>query len=145
MTREQMMIRDFHRAFELLINIQPVAQIPGDVQTLRKKLIEEEFIELQEAIDNEDIVKIADGLGDLLYVVYGAAVSYGIDMEPIFNEIHRSNMSKMWPDGKVHKNELGKVVKPDSYSPADLKPILVGQRCAGCHRLFCPNHRSTNE
>ena len=135
MTREQIMLRYFHRAFELLISDEPTVEIPGDVTTLRKKLIEEEFIELQEAMENRDIVKIADGLGDLLYVVYGTAVSYGIDMEPIFNEIHRSNMSKMWPDGKIHKNEFGKVVKPDCYSPAALEPLIRKQQngpCVGC-------------
>ena len=135
MTREQIMLRHFHRAFELLISDEPTVDIPGDVTTLRKKLIEEEFIELQEAMENKDIVKIADGLGDLLYVVYGTAVSYGIDMEPIFNEIHRSNMSKMWPDGKIHKNEFGKVVKPDYYSPADLGPLIQKQTNRSLRRM----------
>lgn len=60
----------------------------------------------------------------MLYVVYGAAVTYGIDLEPIFDEIHRSNMSKLWPDGTVQKREDGKVLKPPTYSPADLEPIL---------------------
>jgi predicted HAD superfamily Cof-like phosphohydrolase len=62
-------------------------------------------------------------LGDLLYVVYGAGVTCGIDLEQVFEEIHRSNMSKVGG----YKNAIGKFVKPSTYSPADLRPILLYQ------------------
>lgn len=123
MTEEQKKVLEFHKKFDCTIGHYPDWPTVND-QILRDDLIEEEAMEFKTA---ETIQDIADALGDLLYVVYGAAITYGIDMEPIFNEIHRSNMTKIWPDGSVHRNEAGKVVKPDSYSPANLAPILADQ------------------
>lgn len=88
---------------------------------LRYELIHEELQELQHAQAKQDIVGIADAIADLLYVVYGAAVAYGIPAQQVFDEVHRSNMSK-FIDG--HRREDGKWVKGPSYSPANLKPIL---------------------
>ncbi|GJL54660.1 MAG: hypothetical protein NPIRA02_17920 [Nitrospirales bacterium] len=90
---------------------------------MRKKDSKEEFDELQEAMKTKDLPNIAKELADLLYVVYGTAVSCGIDMEPVFQEVHRSNMSKIGG----HKREDGKWVKPPTYSPADISPILTAQ------------------
>lgn len=87
------------------------------------ELINEETSELYVNMLGDNLVGIADGIADLLYVVLGTAVEYGIDIEPIFNEVHRSNMTKK--DG--HLNDFGKWVKPDNYSPADLEPILRAQ------------------
>lgn len=123
MTREQQQVRDFHRTFGLTINATPTCPSAGDRQ-LREKLILEEWKELTES---ETIVDVADALGDLLYVVLGAAVTYGIDLEPIFQEIHRSNMTKVWPGNEVKKNSDGKVLKPPTYSPADLKALIHKQ------------------
>ena len=95
-----------------------------DTQRLRLDLIEEELDELHYAIDNKDMVEIADALGDLLYVVYGAGHAFGIDLDECFKEIHASNMSKLGPDGKPIKREDGKVLKPDTFFPPDLKTIL---------------------
>ena len=117
------MVRDFHKAFELTVNSRPCTPTGKD-QVLRRKLILEE---LEEFIDAKSLTGIADALGDLLYVVYGAAVTYGIDMEPVFNEIHRSNMTKIWPDGKVHKNDDGKVIKPSGYLPANVECEVLKQ------------------
>lgn len=69
-------------------------------------------------------VEMIDALGDLLYVVFGAFVSMGVDAEPVFDEIQRSNMTKLWEDGKAHKNALGKILKPPLWSPPDLKSVL---------------------
>jgi predicted HAD superfamily Cof-like phosphohydrolase len=69
-----------------------------------------------------DIERIADALGDLLYVVYGTAVSYGIDMEPVFAEIHRSNMSK--GDPEVVRASNGKILKSRNWTPPNLKPLI---------------------
>jgi predicted HAD superfamily Cof-like phosphohydrolase len=97
--------------------------IDGQTRELRVKLIQEEFDELKEALAVEDLSSIAKEMADLLYVVYGTAVSYGIDLDPIFREVHRSNMSKVGG----HKREDGKWVKPATYSPAHIEPIVAGQ------------------
>jgi predicted HAD superfamily Cof-like phosphohydrolase len=126
MTREQAMVEAFHRKFEILVSDCPT--IPGDVtKDLRVRLIQEEFDELREALTKKDLVSVAKEIADLLYVVYGTAVSYGIDMEPVFREVHRSNLSKVGG----YKRADGKWVKPPTYSPACLEPIVNRQR-AGC-------------
>ena len=93
-------------------------------QRLRINLIEEELDELQMAVDNQDMVEVADAITDLLYVVYGAGHAFGIDLDECFAEVHRSNLSKLGPDFKPIKREDGKVLKPDTYSPPDLKTVL---------------------
>ena len=119
MTPEQAMVQQFHEAFDILR--QPTPKVPDRATCrLRVRLIREEAKELKEAFKDKDIVEVADALGDLLYVVYGAAVSCGLDMEPIFQEIHRSNMTKVGG----HKRADGKWVKPATYSRPDLKPII---------------------
>ena len=99
-------------------------QVDEGTRRLRERLIQEEFDELKEAMGKQDLTAIAKELADLLYVVYGTAVSYGIDMDPVFREVHRSNMSKVGG----HKREDGKWVKPPTYSPAVIAPILAGQQ-----------------
>lgn len=122
MTDEQRMVEEFHRRFDILIASVP--SVPDEAtKDLRARLIQEEFHELREALSQEDLSAIAKELADLLYVVYGTAVSCGIDMAPVFREVHRSNMSKVGG----HKRADGKWVKPASYSPADLQPILAAQ------------------
>lgn len=119
-------VRQFHEKFGLTINRRPTWPSDEDVQ-LRRKLVEEELSELLTAFSEKDIVAVADALGDLLYVVLGAGVTFGLDMDPIVDEIHRSNMTKMWEDGTVCKNEYGKVVKPPTYEPARLEEALERQ------------------
>lgn len=118
--KEQEMVEEFHKAFDLAIRDTP-GQVSPETAHLRIKLIEEELTELRDAYANEDLVAIADALGDLLYVVLGAAVSSGIPLGSVFAEIHRSNMSKVGGT----KNEMGKLIKPPTYSPANLLPILL--------------------
>ena len=122
MNPEQTMVQEFHKAFDITIKTTP--QLPtvkdGD---LRVALIQEELRELELAIHTGDLVEIADGLGDLLYVVYGAAVTCGIDLQPVFAEIHRSNMSKVGG----HKAANGKWIKPATYSKADVVGVLNRQ------------------
>jgi predicted HAD superfamily Cof-like phosphohydrolase len=122
MADEQAMVEDFHRAFDIVVNPFPTA-VDGRTRELRLRLIQEEFDELKEAIAAEDLPSIAKEMADLLYVVYGTAVSYGLDMEPVFREVHRSNMSKVGG----YKREDGKWVKPPTYSPARIEPILAEQ------------------
>lgn len=123
MTDEQRMVAEFHRRFGIAIGIVPAA--PDEAtRSLRVKLIQEEFDELKEALAQQDLSAIAKELADLLYVVYGTAVSCGIDLEPVFREVHRSNLSKVGGS----KREDGKWIKPPTYSPACLQPILAAQR-----------------
>lgn len=122
MTEAQRMVEEFHRRFEIAVGTAPA--VPDEATTaLRLRLIQEEFDELREALQHQDVAAVAKELADLLYVVYGSAVSCGIDMEPVFREVHRSNMSKVGG----HKRADGKWVKPPGYSPADLQPILAAQ------------------
>ena len=117
------LVEDFMEAMGQDVNAVPTFP-EEDIQRLRLDLIEEELDELHYAIDNKDMVEIADALGDLLYVVYGAGHAFGIDLDECFKEIHASNMSKLGPDGKPIKREDGKVLKPDTFFPPDLKTIL---------------------
>lgn len=117
------LVEDFMEAMGQEVNAVPTWP-EDDIQRLRLDLIEEELDELHYAIDNKDMVEIADALGDLLYVVYGAGHAFGIDLDECFKEIHASNMSKLGPDGKPIKREDGKVLKPDTFFPPDLKTIL---------------------
>ena len=92
---------------------------------LRIDLIEEELNELKEAVKNNDIIEVADALTDILYVTYGAGHSFGVDLDKCFDEVQRSNMSKLGDDGKPIYNESGKVMKGPDYFAPDLKKIIT--------------------
>jgi predicted HAD superfamily Cof-like phosphohydrolase len=118
----QQMVLAFHKEFDIHVATTPA--VPDEkTKALRVRLIQEEFEELKEALEEKSLSNIAKELADLLYVVYGTAVSYGIDMEPVFHEVQRSNMSKVGG----YKREDGKWVKPATYSKADIAPILLAQ------------------
>ena len=122
MMQPQDMVAEFHRKFDIPVGDRPF--IPDEaIRQLRVRLIQEEFDELQEAMAAQDLPAVAKELADLLYVVYGTAVSYGLDMDPIFREVHRSNLSKVGG----YKREDGKWVKPPTYSPADVTSLLASQ------------------
>ena len=91
---------------------------------LRIDLIQEELNELKEAINNNDIVEVADALTDILYVTYGAGHSFGVDLDRCFNEVQNSNMSKLGEDGKPIYNESGKVMKGPNYFKPNIKKII---------------------
>lgn len=95
-----------------------------DTIHLRMDLIEEELDELRLAIVDENIVEVADALTDILYVVYGAGLTFGINLDKTFAEVHRSNMSKLGEDGKPIHREDGKILKGPNYTPPDLTFIL---------------------
>jgi len=117
------LVGDFMESMEQDVLIRP--DFPEDsVQKLRLDLIEEELEELQYAMDNQDMVEVADALTDLLYVVYGAGHAFGIDLDDCFKEVHKSNLSKLGPDYRPIKREDGKVLKPDTYFPPDLRAVL---------------------
>ena len=117
------LVGDFMEAMDQEVLAYPV--FPEEhIQKLRLDLIEEELDELHLGVDNQDIVEVADALTDLLYVVYGAGHAFGIDLDECFQEVHQSNMSKLGDNGRPIKREDGKVLKPDTYFPPDLKNVL---------------------
>lgn len=123
MKSEQNKVKEFHAAFDIPVEHTPT--IPDNYAKMRRiALINEECAELFAAMHWEDLVAIADGIADLLYVTLGTAVEYGIDIEPIFNEVHRSNMTKFGGT----KREDGKWLKPESYSPANIVDLIKAQK-----------------
>ena len=116
-------VKEFHKAFGHPAPDKP-AIIPDGRSELRIELIREELFELREAVIAGDLVAIADALGDLDYVVNGAAIEYGIDLPAITAEIHRSNMTKLGPEGKPIYREDGKILKGEKYEPPRLEPLL---------------------
>ena len=94
------------------------------INQLRISLIQEELDELKEAMNNKDLIEVADALTDLLYVTYGAGHAFGIDLDKCFNEVQNSNMSKLGEDGKPIYNQKGKVLKGPNYFKPDLKKFL---------------------
>jgi predicted HAD superfamily Cof-like phosphohydrolase len=123
MTNEQAMVEAFHNKFDILVQTTPT-DLNEETKHLRVRLIQEEFDELKEAMATGNLAAVAKEMADLLYVTYGTAVSYGIDMEAVFREVHRSNLSKVGG----YKRADGKWVKPLTYSPADIEPIVEVQR-----------------
>jgi len=115
-------VKDFHQAFGQRIGEKP--EFPDrEERILRRKLITEEFNELTDAEYANDIVEVADALADIIYIACGTAVSYGIPLDDVFAEVHRSNMAKL-VDGKVIRREDGKVQKPADWTPPDVRSIL---------------------
>ena len=123
-------VREFHKAFGAALD-QPISQ---DLVNLRIHLIEEEGLELGKEfyadyasypcdayINPPDKAKVAKELADLLYVVYGTAATFGIDIDRVFDEVHKSNMSKLGEDGKPVYREDGKVLKGPNYTPPNLE------------------------
>lgn len=113
---------EFNKAFGIQVNRKPT--VKANFQ-LNARLIKEELNEYIAANVNGDIVEIADALGDMAYLVLGAAVQHGIELEPIFNEIHSSNMSKLDDDGKPIYREDGKVMKSENYKKPNIKDALM--------------------
>ena len=94
------------------------------INKLRLDLIKEELDELKEAMDNKDLLEVADALTDILYVTYGAGHAFGIDLDKCFEEVQNSNMSKLGDNGKPIYNESGKVMKGPKYFKPDLNKFL---------------------
>ena len=94
------------------------------INKLRIDLIKEELEELTEAMQNKDLLEVADALTDILYVTYGAGHAFGINLDECFNEVQNSNMSKLGKDGKPIYNESGKVMKGPNYFKPDLSKFV---------------------
>lgn len=116
-------VRTFHEQFNCLINNRPT--LISDTQALERiRLIQEELGELIEAMSKHNLVEIADAIGDLLWVVFGAAVNYGLPITEIFKQIHESNMSKLGEDGEPIIDSGGKILKGPNYTPVNLSWII---------------------
>jgi len=94
------------------------------INNLRYELIREELDELKEALNNKDLLEVADALTDILYVVYGAGHAFGIDLDSCFEEVQQSNMSKLDKNGKPIYNENGKVMKGPNYFKPNLNKFV---------------------
>ena len=94
------------------------------INDLRYNLIKEELDELKQAMENKDLLEVADALTDILYVTYGAGIAFGIDLDKCFEEVQNSNMSKLGDDGKPIYNEAGKVMKGPNYFKPDLSKFV---------------------
>lgn len=119
-------VHEFHSAFKLNIQHKPTVDIPEDRKQLRFELMKEENEEYLEAAKNNDLVEVADALGDMLYILCGTIIEHGMQdkIEEVFNEIQQSNMSKLGEDGKPIYREDGKVLKGPNYFKPNIAKIL---------------------
>lgn len=116
----------FHDTYGLDRKDSPTAQLPKKKNLLRYSLMREENEEYLEAANAGDLVEVADALGDMLYILCGTIIEHGMQdkIEEVFNEIQRSNMSKLGKDGKPIYREDGKVLKGPNYFKPNIKTIL---------------------
>jgi predicted HAD superfamily Cof-like phosphohydrolase len=119
------LVREFHDAFRLARADQPT-MVPAELAETRQRLLEEEVAELAEAQRAGKLSDIARELADVVYVAYGTAVSYGIDLDAVLAEVHRANMTKLRPDGQAPVRE-GKVHKGAGFRPPDVSGVLNRQ------------------
>ena len=119
-------VSEFHKAFNLGMKETPAANLGIKKNLLRYELMREENEEYLEAANNDDLVEVADALGDMLYILCGTIIEHGMQdkIEEVFNEIQRSNMSKLGADGKPIYREDGKVLKGPNYFKPNIKEIL---------------------
>ncbi|GGA76229.1 hypothetical protein GCM10008015_16040 [Flavobacterium palustre] len=119
-------VKEFHTAFGIGHSENPVADLGETKNTLRYHLMKEENEEYLEAVKNNDLVEIADALGDMMYILCGTIIEHGLQdkIEAVFDEIQRSNMSKLGEDGKPIYREDGKVMKGPNYFKPDFSKIL---------------------
>jgi predicted HAD superfamily Cof-like phosphohydrolase len=105
--------------------VKTKAEFPSEkIIKLRYNLIKEELDEFEEALKDKDLKEVADALTDILYVTYGAGHAFGIDLDKCFDEVQRSNMSKLGDDGKPIYNEHGKVMKGPKYFQPNLGKFI---------------------
>lgn len=117
-------VKEFHKVSEQRVGSNPA--IPEDIseRELRIDLLEEEFNEYLTAEEKSDIIGIADALADIIYIACGTAVSYGIPLDKVFEEVHKSNMNKL-VDGKIIRRHDGKILKPEGWRPPDIQKFIT--------------------
>ncbi len=116
----------FHNTYGLGVSDTPKADLGENKKLLRFNLMKEENEEYLEAVQNNDIIEVADALGDMLYILCGTILEHGLQhkIEEVFDEIQRSNMSKLGEDGKPIYREDGKVMKGPNYFKPDFSKII---------------------
>jgi predicted HAD superfamily Cof-like phosphohydrolase len=117
-------VKTFMETFGQEVKIKPSFST-NKINSLRYDLIREELDELKVAMENNDLLEVADALTDILYVTYGAGHAFGIDLDKCFEEVQNSNMSKLDNNGKPIYSEAGKVMKGPNYFKPDLKKFLI--------------------
>ena len=119
-------VKEFHTAFTIGHSETPRADLGTSKNLLRYNLMKEENEEYLEAVQNNDIIEIADALGDMMYILCGTIIEHGLQhkIEEVFDEIQRSNMSKLGEDGKPIYREDGKVMKGPNYFKPNFSDIL---------------------
>ena len=119
-------VKKFHEVYKLNYSENPTTEIGLDTIKLRFNLMDEENKEYFEAAKNNDLIEVADALGDMLYILCGTIIEHGMQhkIEEVFNEIQKSNMSKLGADGNPIYREDGKVLKGPTYFKPDIKTIL---------------------
>ncbi|MCF7561502.1 nucleoside triphosphate pyrophosphohydrolase family protein [Sabulilitoribacter multivorans] len=119
-------VKAFHTAFKIGYRENPKADLGLEKNMLRYKLMREENEEYLEAASNNDLVEVADALGDMLYILCGTIIEHGLQykIEEVFDEIQRSNMSKLGEDGQPIYREDGKVLKGPNYFKPKIESIL---------------------
>jgi predicted HAD superfamily Cof-like phosphohydrolase len=119
-------VKEFHKSFEIGYKEEPTVHLGENKNLLRFNLMKEENEEYFEAAMNNDIVEVADALGDMLYILCGTIIEHGLQhkIEEVFDEIQRSNMSKLGVDGKPIYREDGKVMKGPNYFKPNFEEIL---------------------
>lgn len=118
------MVLQFHEAFGLPIGNEPTLAVPRELVALRSNLLNEELREFSAALNHWDVVAVADALGDLVYILYGTAITFGIDLDAVIREVHRANMSKLDANGEPVLRDDGKVLKGPQYRPPNLVAVL---------------------
>jgi len=120
-------VQEFHEAFGLGIQHKPIANLPENKLKLRFDLMAEENEEYLDAAKDNDLIEVADALGDMLYILCGTILEHGMQykIEEVFNEIQRSNMSKLGADGKPIYREDGKVMKGPNYFKPNISEIII--------------------
>lgn len=126
MEKQLKAVQLFHESFGLGVKHMPSADLGERINMLRFNLMKEENEEYLEAVQNNDIVEVADALGDMLYILCGTILEHGLQykIEEVFEEIQRSNMSKLGEDGKPIYREDGKVMKGPNYFKPNFEEIL---------------------
>ena len=116
-------VETFMRTFGQEVKTKPSLST-DKINRLRLDLIKEELDELNEAVNNKNLLEVADALTDILYVTYGAGHAFGIDLDKCFEEVQNSNMSKLDENGKPIYNDSGKVMKGPKYFKPDLSKFV---------------------
>jgi predicted HAD superfamily Cof-like phosphohydrolase len=119
-------VKEFHKSFKIGFSSKPLASLGAAKNVLRYNLMKEENEEYLQAVEDNNLMEIADALGDMLYVLCGTILEHGLEdkIEAVFDEIHRSNLSKLGSDGLPIYREDGKVIKGVNYHKPNFDKIL---------------------